>query len=91
MKTLNLLLSLLIAISLITSTADARGKRGSKHSKRSHAKSSHPKSSSSSSRRGSCPKCTALSSCSEAESYLAKGCRNLDRDRDNIPCESLCN
>jgi len=82
MKPLTLVLSLLIALSLITSTADARGKRGGK---RSHAKSS-----SGSSSRGSCPKCTSLSSCSEARSYLAKGCRKLDRDRDGIPCESLC-
>jgi len=90
MKPLTLILSLLITLSLITSTADARGKRGGKHSKHTrHAKSASSHTSGSS--RGSCPKCTQLSSCSEAESYLAKGCRKLDRDNDNIPCESLCN
>jgi hypothetical protein len=38
----------------------------------------------------SSPTCGSLSSCSQARACLAAGHRHLDRDRDGIPCESLC-
>lgn len=35
-------------------------------------------------------KCTELSTCEQAMACLAQGNESLDRDRDGIPCESLC-
>ena len=34
--------------------------------------------------------CSQMSSCSEARFYLQCGVTRLDRDKDGIPCESLC-
>jgi endonuclease YncB( thermonuclease family) len=40
---------------------------------------------------GSKSRCGDMSSCAEAEFYLNQcGLRKLDRDRDGVPCESLC-
>lgn len=40
---------------------------------------------------GSKRRCTEMQSCEEARFYLTKcGVRSLDRDRDGVPCESLC-
>lgn len=39
---------------------------------------------------GSCLTCTQYFSCAEAQAALANGCFDLDRDKDGIPCESLC-
>lgn len=37
-------------------------------------------------------KCKEMSSCAEAKFYLNEcGVGKLDRDKDGIPCESLCN
>lgn len=37
-------------------------------------------------------KCKEMSTCSEAKFYLNEcGVRKLDRDKDGVPCESLCN
>jgi len=36
-------------------------------------------------------RCTEMQSCEEARFYLTKcGVRSLDRDRDGVPCETLC-
>lgn len=36
-------------------------------------------------------RCGEMRSCAEARHYLTQcGVRSLDRDRDGIPCESLC-
>lgn len=41
---------------------------------------------------GSKDKCTEMTSCEEAKFYLKNcGVEKLDRDKDGIPCESLCN
>lgn len=43
------------------------------------------------SRCGDKRSCKDMSSCSEARYYLQQcGAKNLDRDGDGIPCESLC-
>lgn len=34
--------------------------------------------------------CSQMSSCSEARFYLQCGVTRLDRDKDSVPCESLC-
>lgn len=53
--------------------------------------SSLSKSTSSSKACGSKTKCGQMSSCSEAKFYLNScGVTRLDRDRDGIPCESIC-
>lgn len=37
-------------------------------------------------------KCKEMSTCAEAKFYLNEcGVRKLDRDKDGVPCESLCN
>lgn len=42
-------------------------------------------------RCGSKTKCSQMASCEEAYFYLNKcGVRSLDRDKDGIPCESIC-
>jgi hypothetical protein len=35
-------------------------------------------------------KCSKIKSCEEAYEYLKKGHKHLDRDKDGIPCENLC-
>ena len=34
--------------------------------------------------------CKEMKSCAEAKKELAAGNKSLDRDKDGIPCESLC-
>lgn len=37
-------------------------------------------------------KCKEMNTCAEAKFYLNEcGVRKLDRDKDGVPCESLCN
>ena len=36
------------------------------------------------------PYCKNMSSCAEACKYLSEGYTSLDRDRDGIPCENIC-
>jgi hypothetical protein len=36
------------------------------------------------------PTCSDMSSCEEAYEYLQRGYSKLDRDRDGVPCESIC-
>lgn len=41
---------------------------------------------------GSKSKCKEMSNCQEAKFYLNEcGVSKLDRDKDGVPCESLCN
>jgi hypothetical protein len=41
---------------------------------------------------GAKKKCSQMTSCKEAYFYLNKcGLKRLDRDKDGIPCESICN
>ena len=36
------------------------------------------------------PTCSDMRSCEEAYEYLRQGYTKLDRDRDGVPCESIC-
>lgn len=62
-----------------------------KHSRRSHSTS---KSASSNSGGGSCgnlPRtCGQMTSCAQAQKALQCGNTRLDRDKDGVPCESIC-
>ena len=37
-----------------------------------------------------CKTCNQIFTCEEAKKYLAAGCKDLDKDKDGIPCENLC-